>query len=91
MTDELEARTALDDAVHAYSAKFDADGTVGAWVVVYERSALFPDSPEPLAYAHSTAHSIGTSSATVVGMLRLASRVFEGQAVAAMNGDEADG
>jgi len=87
--DEIAARRDLDEAIRAYSAVFDADGTVGAWAIVFERSALFPDDEhEPLRYAHTYTSSIGASGATVLGLLQIGSRLVERMTVGGMEEDE---
>lgn len=88
---EIDARENLDAAIRAYSAVFDRSGTVNAWALVYERSALFPDDEhEPLRYALSYVSSIGTSSATASGLLRAGTDLTNGMASASFYPAEND-
>jgi hypothetical protein len=82
---EHDARAALDDAIHTYSNTFDQNGAVGAWTLIYERSALFPeDKNQPIKYAMSYVASPGTSPATAAGLLHVGAHLVENAAVAGM-------
>lgn len=88
--DEINARKRLDDAIRAYSQVFDEmPATLNAWVLVYERSSIFPETAEePLRYAQTYTSSIGTSASTALGLLGIATRLVERMAASGLEGED---